>query len=261
MPHDFWTGKQVLVTGATGFFGGWLIRSLLQRGAQITAIVRNDKPESQFYEQGYDQRVRIERGSVYDAAFFTNVIERTRPDVFFHAACGADVARVLEEPVECYRTTVESTWNALETLRTRPGLSHCITVLSSSDKVYGVQDLPYLEDKPLRPMHPYEVAMASGTINPATDSPATRSAVRAEPAGLLPARKSALSGPAPGLTSRAGASRPCYVRAAAPCRAPCPAWCAGPPPRPGGGRSRPTGIRQRASGPSETRPPSASSRP
>jgi len=79
MPHDFWTGKQVLVTDATGFFGGWLVRSLLQRDAQITAIVRNDKPESQFYEQGYDQRVRIERGSVYDAAFFPGAIESTRP--------------------------------------------------------------------------------------------------------------------------------------------------------------------------------------
>lgn len=87
-----------------------------------------------------------------------------RPGVFFHAACGADVARVLEEPVECYRTTVESTWNALETIRTRPGLDRCITILSSSDKVYGVQDLPYLEDKPLRPMHPYEVAKAPADL-------------------------------------------------------------------------------------------------
>lgn len=164
MSHDFWTGKRVLITGATGFFGGWLIRSLLQRGANVTAIVRTTKPESQFCEQGYDKRVRIERGSVYDAAFFSGVIESTHPDVFFHAACGADVARVLEEPVECYRTTVQSTWNALETLRTRPSLSNCITILSSSDKVYGVQDLPYVEEKPLRPMHPYEVAKASADL-------------------------------------------------------------------------------------------------
>ncbi len=149
----------MLVTGATGFFGGWLVGSLLQRGAQVSAILRQPRLESQFYRQGYHKQVQLEFGSVYDPGLVAGVLGRRQPDVLFHAACGADVAQVLKDPVECYRTSVESTWLALEAIRTS-GRS-CVTVVSSSDKVYGIQDLPYVEDKPLRPVHPYEVAKAS----------------------------------------------------------------------------------------------------
>jgi len=45
---DFWSNKNVMVTGTTGFLGGWLCRRLVDEGARITAIVRNSRPTSQF---------------------------------------------------------------------------------------------------------------------------------------------------------------------------------------------------------------------
>lgn len=152
-------GKTALVTGATGFFGGWLVRLLLAKGARVVAVVRSPKPESQFYLRGSDRDVLIEHGSVSDAAFLKDVIVRHRPDLFFHAAYGADVNRVLQEPLECFRSAVESTWVALETIRLH--VPECVSIVSSSDKAYGSQSLPYVEDKGLTPVHPYEVAKAS----------------------------------------------------------------------------------------------------
>ncbi len=159
MPNIDWKSKTVLVTGATGFLGSWLVRSFLDRGANVVAIVRSHKPESQFFLEGFDQRVKVEKGSVYDAPFIREVFARNRPDFFFHAAYGADVNRVLTEPLECFRSSVESTWVALDTIRQSD--FRCVSVICSSDKAYGSQQLPYLESNPLTPRHPYEVAKAS----------------------------------------------------------------------------------------------------
>jgi dTDP-glucose 4,6-dehydratase len=98
-------------------------------------------------------------GSVYDPEVLPDVLRRTQPDYFFHAAYGADVNRALTEPLECFRSSVESTWVALEVLR-QSGKA-CVSIISSSDKAYGTQSLPYDERHALTPLHPYEVAKAS----------------------------------------------------------------------------------------------------
>ena len=156
-----WIGATVVVTGATGLLGGWLVRTLLARGARVIAVVRSSKPKSQFYLEGLDRQVEIEAGSVYVHGFIRDVIQRIRPDYFFHTAYGADLNRVLVEPLECFRSSVESTWLALETIR-KLG-PRCVSVISSSDQAYGSQPdpAPFKEERPLTPQHPYEVCKAS----------------------------------------------------------------------------------------------------
>ncbi len=154
-----WAAATVLVTGVTGFLGGWIVRSLVNRGSNVVAIVRSHKSESQFFMEGLDKHVTTEWGSVYAPGFMEEVIQRYKPDYFFHAAYGADVNRSLAEPLECFRSSVESTWVALDAIR-RSGAT-TTSVIVSSDKAYGSQVLPYEEVKPLTPVHPYEVAKAS----------------------------------------------------------------------------------------------------
>jgi CDP-glucose 4,6-dehydratase len=155
----FWKGKSVVVTGSTGFLGGWLIRRLLDYEADVTAIVHAPKPASQFYTEGYHLRVHVETGSVYDESLIERVMKRRRVDVLFQSAYGADVSRVLTEPFECFRSTAESTVLFLERLRLEN--PDCVAVISSSDKAYGAQELPYRESQALMPRHPYEVAKAA----------------------------------------------------------------------------------------------------
>ena len=38
---SIWRDKPVLVTGATGLVGGWLVRRLLEAGAEVTCLVRD----------------------------------------------------------------------------------------------------------------------------------------------------------------------------------------------------------------------------
>ncbi|MBA2484762.1 MAG: GDP-mannose 4,6-dehydratase [Nitrospira sp.] len=159
MASNFWFGKTVLVAGATGFLGGWLVRRLLDDGAHVVTLVRSHKPESQFFMESMDTRASVEWGSVDDQRVIERIFERHSIDVFFHAAYGADVNRVLDEPLECFKSSALSTWQILDYLRkNRPT---CISVISSTDKVYGNQPTPYREDLPLQPLHPYETAKAS----------------------------------------------------------------------------------------------------
>lgn len=154
-----WIAATALVTGATGFLGGWLVRSLQARGANVVAVVRSHRPASQFFSENLSENVQIEWGNVHDHTFMTDVIARTAPDYFFHTAALADVNQALADPLECFRSSVESTWVALEAVRqlSQP----CVTVISSSDKAYGAQAVPYREDAPLTPRHPYEVCKAT----------------------------------------------------------------------------------------------------
>lgn len=155
----FWRGKKVLITGGTGFLAGWLIRRLSGYGANVVAVVRTPRPDSQLEMTGLDREIQLEHGSVYDAAFMTELFQRHRFEVCFHISYGADVNRVLAEPLECFRSSVESTWLLLELIRTLN--PECVCVVSSSDKAYGSQTLPYRETNALMPLHPYEVAKAS----------------------------------------------------------------------------------------------------
>jgi CDP-glucose 4,6-dehydratase len=159
MASTFWSGKTVLVAGATGFLGGWLVRRLVEYGAHVVTLVRSPKPESQYFLASLDKRTSVEWGDIADQRMIEGIFQRYPIEVFFHAAYGADVNKVLDEPLECFRSSALSTWQILEYLRTeRP---RCISVISSTDKVYGRQPVPFREDMALRPLHPYETAKAS----------------------------------------------------------------------------------------------------
>ena len=73
-------GTRVLVTGATGFTGSWLVRKLAEAGAQINAIVRPETSVDRFN----DLNINWFRGNVFDEAV---VAEACRDvDYVFHLA-------------------------------------------------------------------------------------------------------------------------------------------------------------------------------
>jgi uncharacterized protein YbjT (DUF2867 family) len=78
MPTDkaFWKDKSVLVTGATGFLGGWLVHDLVESGADVVAMVRRERPDSQLYLAGDNQRVHVAVGDVSSRTFLEDTVER-----------------------------------------------------------------------------------------------------------------------------------------------------------------------------------------
>lgn len=156
---SFWSNKTVVVSGATGFLGGWLIRKLLDQGANVVAIVRDPERPSQFVCEALTARATVAVGAIDDVGFIERTLATQRIDALFHTASMADINLALADPLACFRSSALATWQLLDVLRRLH--PDCVTVVSSSDKAYGSQRLPYRESSPLTPLHPYEVAKAT----------------------------------------------------------------------------------------------------
>ncbi|MBN2752894.1 MAG: GDP-mannose 4,6-dehydratase [Rhodospirillaceae bacterium] len=156
---EYWKGRTVLVTGATGFLGGWLVRRLLAYGSDVITVVRGERPESQFQLEKFGERCSVVRGQIYDPQLIADLFDRHPISAVLHTAANADVNNALTNPVDNFRSAIDSTMLILEQVRTRR--PDCSVVVSSSDKAYGPQPTPFREEAALRPHHPYEVAKAS----------------------------------------------------------------------------------------------------
>ena len=58
-----WKGKSVLVTGATGLVGSWLVRKLLEEGAYVSALVLDMDPSSELIRSGDFDKLSVINGT------------------------------------------------------------------------------------------------------------------------------------------------------------------------------------------------------
>jgi CDP-glucose 4,6-dehydratase len=158
-----WRHRSVLVTGATGLLGGWLIEALLQRGASVVCLVRDGVPQSRFYTAGIDHRVITCQGDVTDQVTLERVLGEHEVRSVFHLAAQTIVGIANRNPVSTFQSNVAGTWAVLEACRRSPLVSEI--VVASSDKAYGTQvDLPYREDAPLQGRSPYDVSKSCADL-------------------------------------------------------------------------------------------------
>ena len=153
-----WSGRRVLVTGATGIVGSWLCEELLARGAYVVALVLDDDRRSRFFVEGIDVNCSTISGNLSSFGDCMRAINAHDIEVVFHLGAQTIVGAAMRDPLECFESNIRGTYNLLEAARRLPGLAERF-VVASSDKAYGDSPvLPYTEDMPLRGMHPYDVS-------------------------------------------------------------------------------------------------------
>jgi CDP-glucose 4,6-dehydratase len=162
--HDtFWLDRRVFVTGGTGLIGGWLVRALLDRGANVVVLVRDWVPESGLIGGGLLDRVTIVRGSVCDQALLERVLGEYEIVTVIHLAAQTIVTIANRNPVSTFESNIAGTWSLLEACRRSPTVKQ--VMLASSDKAYGEsKELPYVETMPLDAAHPYDVGKACADL-------------------------------------------------------------------------------------------------
>lgn len=159
----YWSGKQVLVTGAGGFIGGNLAACLAGEGAHVTTITRSHNPWSALTLLGGTAEVRQIPGDVRDTSFCAQVVAERRVTHVFHLAAQALVGVAARNPAGTFDSNVRGTWALLEACRI-VGRIEAI-VVASSDKAYGSHStLPYREDADLSPIYPYDVSKACADL-------------------------------------------------------------------------------------------------
>ena len=160
----FWTGRHVLVTGATGIVGSWLTKDLVELGAQVVALVLDADPQSELYRSGVIRHVNVVQGQLEDFSAVERAIVSHEVDTVFHLGAQAIVSVAQRSPRLTFETNVRGTWNVLEASRLHADLVKRV-VVASSDKAYGEHELlPYTEDMPLQGKYPYEVSKSCADL-------------------------------------------------------------------------------------------------
>jgi len=161
--HSDWSDRKVLVTGATGLVGSWLVARLLERGANVVAFVLDMDPQSELMLSGNDRRVAIANGALEDMTALERAIAVHEVDAVFHLGAQALVGAARAAPWITLEANVRGTYNLLEVCR-RHERVRCI-VVASSDKAYGSADtLPYREGHALVGTHPYDVSKSCADL-------------------------------------------------------------------------------------------------
>ena len=159
----FWRDRPTLVTGATGLIGGWLVRRLLDAGADVVCLVRDWVPQSEFVRARLLDRVKVVNGDVRSQPLLERVLGEYEIDTTIHLAAQTIVGIANRNPVSTFKTNIGGTWALLEACRRSPTVKQI--VVASSDKAYGEhKQLPYNEDAPLIGRHPYDVSKSCADL-------------------------------------------------------------------------------------------------
>jgi CDP-glucose 4,6-dehydratase len=161
----FWRGRRVLVTGHTGFKGGWLVLLLSELGAKVSGFGMGPPSSPSLFDAAdVGSRVESMEGDVRDLDGLRAAMKRSRPEVLFHLAAQAIVRRSYEDPVGTYTTNVIGTANVLEATREADDLR--VAVVATSDKCYRLPEdgRPCSEDDPLGGDDPYSSSKACAEL-------------------------------------------------------------------------------------------------
>jgi CDP-glucose 4,6-dehydratase len=160
---NFWQDRPVLVTGATGLVGGWLVKRLLAAGADVVCLVRDWVPRSELARSHDIEKVRVVRGDICEQAILERALGEYEINTVFHLAAQTIVGIANRNPVSTFEANIQGTWALLEACRRSPAVKQI--VVASSDKAYGDQDvLPYDENTPLQGQHPYDVSKSCADL-------------------------------------------------------------------------------------------------
>lgn len=162
MSH-FWLDRPTFITGATGLVGGWLVRRLVEAGADVVCLVRDWVPQSELVRARLIENVKVVRGDVRDQGLLEQTLGEYEISTVIHLAAQTIVTIANRNPISTFDTNIGGTWAMLEACRRSPTVKQI--VLASSDKAYGDHEsLPYDEETPLQGRHPYDVSKSCADL-------------------------------------------------------------------------------------------------
>jgi len=161
---SFYLGKRVLVTGHTGFKGGWLTTWLRMFGARVIGFALPPDTHPNFFEAAnVGQNMISIFGDIRNRTELSEAFSHA-PEIVIHAAAQPLVRRSYREPVETYATNVMGTVHILEAARHATSV-RCIVVVTS-DKCYENQESSggYRESDSLGGHDPYSSSKACAEL-------------------------------------------------------------------------------------------------
>lgn len=161
--QSFWRDRPTFITGGTGLVGNWLVKHLIEAGADVVCLVRDWIPQSELVRTGLIEKTKVVRGDIRDQALLERILGEFEINTVIHLAAQTIVGIANRNPISTFESNIAGTWNLLEACRRSPKVKQI--VIASSDKAYGDQEvLPYDENTPLQGQHPYDVSKSCADL-------------------------------------------------------------------------------------------------
>ncbi len=146
-----------MITGLTGQDGSFLAELLLEKGYEVTGIVRRDPAAPLGCSEHLRGRVAVVQVDLLDGGALRAALERAQPRELYHLASPSFVPQTWDSPSEALNAIAGTTARILEAVRE---LDREIRVLAaSSSAIFGeTPESPQNEDTPCHPTSPYGVA-------------------------------------------------------------------------------------------------------
>ena len=166
MDAGIWSGRRVLVTGHTGFKGGWLALKLARLGARVSGIALEPAGSPALFDVArvgdvIDQHVICD---IRDGAALARAVQAAQPEIVFHLAAQPLVRASYDDPVGTFATNVMGVVNLLSALGACADLRAIVNV--TTDKVYWNEERPggYRETDRLGGRDPYAASKACAEL-------------------------------------------------------------------------------------------------
>jgi CDP-glucose 4,6-dehydratase len=153
---DFYAGQRVLVTGHTGFKGGWLSLWLKQMGAAVSGYSLAPIGTPNLFDLAHvGEGIQSHIGDIRDVAQLLAVVEQVQPTLVFHLAAQPLVRLSYADPVGTFATNVMGTVHILEAVRHVRSVRGVVVV--TSDKCYDNKEWVwgYRENEAMGGADPY----------------------------------------------------------------------------------------------------------
>lgn len=150
--------KKILITGASGFTGGYLSEYL--SGQNKFEIFGTYHSEKSFLNSPVKEKIKFKKIDLIDPQSVFDLVQEIKPDYVYHLAAASSPSESFKDPLKTFQTNVVAEINILEAMRKNNLLKSRILITSSCE-VYGFvkpEDLPVNEMTQLRPASPYAVS-------------------------------------------------------------------------------------------------------
>lgn len=162
---EFFKGKNILITGHTGFKGSWLSKILINWKANVSGFSLNPPTEpSLFTLLDLDSKMNSNIGDIRDLNKLNEVFKNLEPEIVIHMAAQPLVRESYENPHYTYETNVMGTVNICECIRNSNCVKSFLNV--TTDKVYENKEKQegYTEDEKLDGYDPYSNSKSCSEI-------------------------------------------------------------------------------------------------